>query len=108
MAIKIPLFTSYAGITHTLNCDMDGSILGVESKADVQDILDGNHEMAAHNDGYSPDKFQRRAARIPLILIQKWKNEEGFDALNPDHQDAVDKKLNSIEYHKLRTAPGRL
>ena len=29
-------------------------------------------------------------ARIPLIIIAKWRNELGVDYWNPDHQDKVD------------------
>lgn len=46
-------------------------------------------------------------ARIPFVIIEKWKNEEGFDwyKATPDERK---RKLNSNEYQKLLTRPGKL
>lgn len=45
----------------------------------------------------------KRVASIPLIIIEKWRNELGVDYWNPDHQDKVDALLNSSEWQWLRT-----
>jgi hypothetical protein len=42
-------------------------------------------------------------ARIPLIVIAKWRNELGIDYWNPDHQDKVDALLNDADWRWLRT-----
>jgi len=88
--------------------DQHGNIIGREFAmyADVAPILDHNGNLARHNDGWSTDKDRllRRAASVPFALIEKWKNEEGWDYLNPDHWDAAQKKLNDRDYYKLRTA----
>jgi hypothetical protein len=47
-------------------------------------------------------------ARVPLILIEKWRREEGLDYFNPAHQPRLLARFNSNEYSALRTAPGRL
>lgn len=47
-------------------------------------------------------------AKVPLWLIEKWRNEEGLDYFNQDHQPALLARFNSNEYSRLRTAPGRL
>lgn len=93
--------------------DREGNIIGREFAmyADVQPILDHNGRMANHNDGWSvegKDKLLRRAASVPFALITKWKNEEGWDYLNPDHADKAKQKLNDIDYRKLRTADWRV
>lgn len=78
--------------------------------ADVEPILDHNGRMARENNGWSTDKdkFMRRAASVPFALIEKWKNEEGWDYLNPEHADKARQKLNDIDYRKLRTADWRV
>jgi hypothetical protein len=43
-----------------------------------------------------------------MIIIEKWKVEEGIDVFNPDHINRVRAKLNSNEYKYLRTSSGRI
>jgi hypothetical protein len=87
--------------------DSDGSLI-VHREADVEPILELNKALAASGDGYSPSREWRRAASIPLAIVEKWRNELGVDVFNPDHKPAVRRLLNSSEYLYLRTAPGRL
>lgn len=87
--------------------DSDGNLI-VHREADVEPILELNKALATSGDGYSPSRELRRAASIPLAIVEKWKNELGIDVFNPDHREAVRRLLNSSEYLYLRTAPGRL
>jgi hypothetical protein len=76
---------------------------------DVSALLDRNKAMYNENDGYSPSREWRRAASIPVIIQQKWLQEEGWDCYDlPANWDKLKQKLNSSEYLFLRTAPGRL
>jgi hypothetical protein len=87
--------------------DGDGSLI-VHREADVEPLLELNKALAASGDGYTPSRELRRAASIPLAIVEKWKNELGVDVFNPDHMPKVRQLLNSSEYLYLRTAPGRL
>ena len=87
--------------------DSDGN-LTVARLSDVEANLEANKALYTLNDGYSPSRELRRAASIPMSIVEKWRNELGVDALNPDHREAVRRLLNSSEYLYLRTAPGRL
>lgn len=80
----------------------------VHREADVEPLLDDNKALYSSGDGYTPSREMRRAASIPLAIVEKWKNELGVDLFNPDHLPAVRRLLNSNEYLYLRTAPGRL
>ena len=75
---------------------------------DVGDQLDFNRDLYNSGDGYSPSRDLRRVASIPLVIVEKWKNELGVDVFNKDHASAVRRLLNSNEYLYLRTAPGRV
>jgi hypothetical protein len=87
--------------------DSDGSLI-VHREADVEPLLEANKALYTSGDGYSPSREWRRAASVPMAIIEKWQNELGVDVFNPDHKEAVRRLLNSSEYLYLRTAPGRL
>lgn len=75
---------------------------------DVTPLLDQN--KAEFND--APGKFDkkgdfRKVASIPAVVIAKWM-EEGINVYNPDHAEAVIRKLNDPEWQYLRTAPGTI
>lgn len=78
----------------------------VVSQQDNDAILDRNKAMATHNDGYTPSRDMRRVASIPMLLVHKWLQEEGWWAFDPECADKLKAKLNSAEYLYLRTAPG--
>ena len=82
--------------------------LTVHRGEDVEPALELNKALYSYNDGYSPSRELRRAASVPMAIIEKWRNELGIDVFNPDHREAVRRLLNSSEYLYLRTAPGRL
>ena len=87
--------------------DGDGSLI-VHREADVEPLLEANKALYTSGDGYSPSREWRRAASIPMAIVEKWRNEYGVDVFNPDHMPAVKRLLNSNEYLYLRTAPGHL
>lgn len=82
--------------------------LTVHRGEDVEANLEVNKALYTSGDGYSPSREMRRAASIPMSIVEKWKNELGVDVFNQDHKEAVRRLLNSSEYLYLRTAPGRL
>lgn len=100
-------YTNPQGIRKYWTENDDGSVT-VTRVQEVDTVLEHNKRQALHNDGYSDTREMRRVASIPLILIQKWKDEEGWDAFNPDHAHKLAEKLNSSDYAWLRTAEGHL
>ena len=100
-----PLFRSSSGIRHYWR--NDGNNDAVVSLQDVEPILERNKKAATHNDGYSPSREMRRVASIPLILVLKWLNDEGWYAFDPNARGRLKQKLNDPDYLWLRTAPGR-
>ena len=84
----------------------DGKII-IRKTQDVEPILEANKRLFNDGDGYSPSRELRRAASIPLVVVEQWMRE-GVDIFNPDHAEAIKRKLNSSEWAHLRTAPGRL
>lgn len=102
------LFTSTAGVRYDMvDGEKDGEF-HIVGHADVQAVLDRNKDMRNHNDGWSPTKGLRRVASIPLALITQWKEQEGWDAFDPDHADKLAQKLNDPDYSFLRTAEWRV
>lgn len=74
---------------------------------DCEPILERNKALANHETnraGYSPSKDFRRIGSIPAVIILKWLNEDGINVFDPNHQDAVLRKLRDPEWRYLRTA----
>jgi hypothetical protein len=69
----------------------------------VDALLDLNREAQVHCNPYNAARDVRMVARIPLIVIAKWRNELGVDYWNPDHQGKVDALLNDADWRWLRT-----
>jgi hypothetical protein len=107
------LMKSKAGISWFMRHNDDGS-RDFAAYADVEPLLDRNVAMQNHNDGWSvdgrgkADKLLRRVASVPWIVRYKWKQDFGVDYNNPDHQQAVDRLLDSSDWSKLRTANFRI
>lgn len=110
MAVK-DLWTSAAGVAYRFDdsTQAEGHFRVIKSQ-DVAPILDRNKAMANENSGWSTDKDKafRRVGSIPLILIQKWLDEEGWDAFDPANADKLKAKLNDSDFQLLRTAHWRL
>lgn len=72
---------------------------------DVEPVLDAN--KAEFNATPETRKFGgktfHRVARIPPIIIEKWKNELGIDFFNRNHLPRVMALLDSPDYRYLKT-----
>ncbi len=101
------LFISSTGTIHRWRDEADGAAT-IISTTEVAPVLELNQAMRLHNDGYSPSREMRRVASIPLALIEKWKLEEGWDAMDPACADKLAQKLMDPDYSALRTADGRV
>ena len=70
----------------------------------VDEMLARNKVLQnAGSEHFKHDKEFWHAAHVPNSVIHKWFVEEGIDFYNPDHWNAVKRKLNSSEYAFLRT-----
>lgn len=82
----------------------DGKLI-VEYSEDVQPHLDHNKALQAADDIHVRRKQDMwHVAHIPTTVIYKWMKEDGIDVYNPEHDAAVNAKLNSNEWRYLKTA----
>lgn len=102
----MPTFVEQNGAIRTETTIKD-RVLVEKRVQDVEPVLNANKALATDGDGYSPDRTLRRAASIPLIVVEQWL-KEGVDIYNPDHAGEVKRRLNSADWLHLRTAGGRL
>ncbi len=80
----------------------------IRTSQDVEPYLEQNKKLYNADDrGYSNSGEWRRVASIPLVIVQKWR-DEGVDIFDKNHAQAIKRKLNDPENVFLRTAPGRL
>lgn len=105
-----PLWRSQGGIDHFWRDTEDGA--EIKTVQDVGPILEHAKRLRNENNGWSQSKELRRAFLLPLALVEKWKQEEGVDAMasayDPDVAKWLLKKLSDPDYAYLRTADGRL
>jgi hypothetical protein len=105
---RIVDYDPFTGMTTTFDYDhvTDTTIIGREQ--DVSLLLDSNKRL--QNDAEYSKKGIRDGwwhyAKIPPLIIEKWRNEFGIDVFNKDHTQAVYKKLNDPEYRYLKTTAG--
>ena len=104
MTRKTFLLRSVQGLDHYMLEDENG--IRFETVGQTDPITERNKAMRTHNDGYTADRSMRRVASIPYILINKWLDEEGWNALDPANHDRLKRKLNDPDYAHLRTADG--
>ena len=101
----------HAGVTTTFHYDEDGDKSIIETTQDVEPILEANKAMQADGDGYTPSRDLKHIASIPLVIVQKWMEEDGVNFLalgKPEKRAYLRRKLNDPEYLYLRTSPGKL
>jgi hypothetical protein len=103
-----PLAGSLAngGLAHFWKDTDDGG--QIVSAQDLSPVIEANKAAYGHNDGYTKTREMRRVAFLPDIIRQKWLNEEGWDAYDPDCAHKLMRKLNDPDWLYLRTAPGTL
>ena len=74
---------------------------------DVSHMLERN-VMLQNEPDYKKEGIRndwQHLAFIPDLVILRWR-KEGIDVFNPDHHEAVMRKLRDPEYRKLRTTLG--
>lgn len=101
-------FNDSTGATEHYYYDHSSDKIIVRHVVDVEGIIDQNkREFNSHSGGYGDSDGLHKIATIPLILIDKWKRENGFDWFN-----STDKErrawLDKPEHAFLKTRPGKL
>jgi len=81
--------------------------LTIRRLQDVEGVLDLNkqHYNSHGNVGYGDSDGLHKVARVPLVLIEKWLREEGFDWFNSTDAERR-ARLNANP--KLLVRPGKL
>lgn len=107
MAGRFLGFDPALGMADAFHYDNSADKFAVETRQDVEPIIENNKKLANLNDGFTPSREMRRIASIPLVIIEKWKTELGVDIFNKNHAQALRRLLNDPDWRYLRTSPGR-
>lgn len=85
--------------------DLTGKFV-IETSANVGSQIDHNKRLQTDGtEGWvDPKKYWRKVASIPTVVAQMWLNQFGIDVLNPAHNAAMMRLLNSSDWRALRTA----
>lgn len=87
--------------------DESGERYIIERHQDVEPILQENREKRLADDGYTKDRTMKRIAQIPLIIVEKWIKEDGFNAMDPNDSEALMQKLDDPDWSYLKTSEGK-
>jgi hypothetical protein len=79
----------------------------IERTQDVRPILQENKEKRNVDDGYTRDRSMKRVAQIPLIIVEKWLKEEGWNALDQNESERLMQKLDDPDWSYLKTSDGK-
>lgn len=104
-------FDSESGLETWVDHDPDNpGKFRLRHTQEVADILDNNTQLA--ND---TDRSKRgiknslwHVGTIPDVVWMKWRHEEGIDIFNPQHTKAIMRKLQDVEFKRLKTTQGRI
>ncbi len=91
----------FPGMTHTTSVE-EGKII-VATTQDIEPVLRQNAALR-NTDGYNDARDLKRVYDIPLALLEHWYNTEGLNLFDPNHADAIRRKLRDPEYEKLRSS----
>jgi len=87
---------------------VDGTNLIRERVQDVEPIIE--HNKALQNDHETPDDVMgRRIAKIPLIIVERWINEDGMNILDTAKHGKkaierfIRRKLSDPDWRYLKT-----
>jgi hypothetical protein len=83
--------------------EKDGFV--IETVQDIEPIIEANKKKYNESQSFKSETFNQ-VASIPLVMIEKWKNEKGIDLLNDER--ALRQFLNDPENRFFRTRPGKV
>ena len=100
------ILDSHGGVVSEFHYDESEDKTTVNVVQDCEPIIEKNKALQSE----SPDNvLGRRIASIPLVVVQKWMQEDGVNFLAlPKHEKGkyLRRKLNDPEYRYLRTSGG--
>lgn len=97
------LLDSNRGITSIYH-EQDGQMI-VEKVQDVTDIIESNKQKRNSVSGRMGDLVH--VAEIPMVVLEKWCNEDGINYLRPEHKKALMRKIHERDNSLFKVHPGR-
>ena len=94
------------GVTNTTVYQESDGTIHVQEFQDCQSILDSNQAKRDHRfDSWSPLGTVREEFQIPMVLVEKWRQECGHPMFSEEHMAYMDRELKKPEYAYVSAAP---
>ena len=103
------IFDASGGIISQFHYDHDGDKTIIQRVQDVEPIIENNKRLQAEGKGYSSSRELRRIASIPMVVVERWIQEDGvnFMALGKQEKSVyLRKKLNDSDNRAWRNSDG--
>lgn len=98
------LLDSDRGI-NTVYHEQDGQVI-VEKVQDVTSIIERNKRKFNESGGGRMGDLVH-VAEIPMVLLERWCNEDGINYLKPEHKKALMRKIHERDNAFIKVHPGR-
>lgn len=98
------LLDQYGSLREILHVSEGTGDSAIETREDVQPVLDANRAAQAAGSGYSPSREMRHVARVPAVLWAEWERLYGVTF----HRDKplLRRLLNDPDNRHLRVSLG--
>ncbi len=89
--------------------DRGADVVAERMWQDCEPVLKHNEAIRNyHDEPFFEDRSFVLAARIPMVIVNKWLIEEGINVLDPADREKVMAKLDDPDWAKLKTWDGKL
>lgn len=96
------LLDSYGGLKKYIrSSDEDDGTVQVKYEQDITATLEANKRAQNEATGRMGDGMQK-VATIPTYVIYEWITKHGINLYDPNHQEGVQRLLNSSDYRWLK------
>lgn len=112
MGQMLDLGTTHAGVKKHVQFSDDGKTFQIFKSQDLDQMLAEikQYRSGLHNTkGYTETKDMKHIGLIPMIMIEMWMREEGFNPVaqgSEAFQKFLTKKMNDPDYAAFRTGTG--
>lgn len=104
--MKRELLDSSGGVLTYFSYDPHKDRTIIETEQDVSSILRSN--KASYNQHHGAWGDGDRVARIPQVVLDRYRQKTGIDLMKPENEAHLRRFLNDPDNRFMRTRPGRV
>ena len=86
----------------------------LQTTQDCEPILENNKRLQTADDGWSPSRFMRRKASVPIHLCETWAQQAGIEPIRfwtmpkAEQNEFLRRHIRDSDWRHVRTVDGNL